>query len=556
MPQEGEHLRLLQEKRREWFIERCGCEPWFTVWRYVYVPERMGSLWCYLAPVAEAESSLRKPNFNSAPRRFDPGFDEAEDGFRYERYGNAHGFETLIHHRSWDGLHPSDVEIAEEYRLFHNLFRDGEGNFSRVIDRGASDEVVVRFGEDGSIDFSLKPLRRYLAAKQCAIVVGVDWREYSDVELSELGLADRDEELARGDSWTYMLGFGDAPGFDHHAFSRLLGKKVLLPPPIEIADIWPYEREKDTKYEDFMIGVDENGDPITYSCEPDSLGSYFDPPGRNVPHYLTEVHFRREVLDRYYERPDRYRVEDGMLWCGSLWNLSIDNDHPSHVVVYLGDLGRDLPEPERPHWKLHNVPPDELLESETSFRRNRLAQFADPKSPDLLFPRALDRTNAAWEKRFGWPLFKALRGEDELESNRLRIPLVDTVGAFDEQVRLLAKLTVESIDGRVGDLAPVESTDSKPGLIIQLRRALVAEGADPSTSENVERVLKLIHELNNGVRHRKGKRWTAATEAIGLPTTPRPAAFSTLLAEVLKAMELVSLFAGAVETREPRTESG
>src|SRR5207248_11179692 len=117
-------------------------------------------------------------------------------------------------------------------------------------------------------------------------------------------------------------------------------------------------------------------------------------PDHSIPHYLTPVHFRREVLGRYFDRPDRYRVDDGLLWCGTLWNLQIDNDHPDHVVVYLGDLGRDLPKAERPHWRLHNIPPDGPAESETSFRRNRLAQWTDPASPDLILPRRLRELNS------------------------------------------------------------------------------------------------------------------------------------------------------------------
>lgn len=53
-------------------------------------------------------------------------------------------------------------------------------------------------------------------------------------------------------------------------------------------------------------------------------------------------------------------------------------------MVFLGDLGRDLPSSERDYWRTFNVAPAGRM-SETAFRRSILGQFTDPKSPDLQF---------------------------------------------------------------------------------------------------------------------------------------------------------------------------
>ena len=60
-------------------------------------------------------------------------------------------------------------------------------------------------------------------------------------------------------------------------------------------------------------------------------------------------------LQKYYAEPNRYSVESGIIRCGTLWSLYIDNESSEYVVAYLGDLGRDLPSREQKHWKTYNI---------------------------------------------------------------------------------------------------------------------------------------------------------------------------------------------------------
>jgi hypothetical protein len=39
----------------------------------------------------------------------------------------------------------------------------------------------------------------------------------------------------------------------------------------EKCGIWPYEEEK--QYAEFIIGFDENGEPVSYTCNPEVLTS-------------------------------------------------------------------------------------------------------------------------------------------------------------------------------------------------------------------------------------------------------------------------------------------
>lgn len=108
------------------------------------------------------------------------------------------------------------------------------------------------------------------------------------------------------------------------------------------------------EYLDYIIGIDEYGEPKSYTSNPDKLSNYFGAnPG--APHYLTPVFFKKEVLQRYLSRPDIFSVEAGYLRCQCLWGIEIDNEHKDVVSVYLGDLGRDLPTQEQAHWKQYNI---------------------------------------------------------------------------------------------------------------------------------------------------------------------------------------------------------
>ncbi len=46
----------------------------------------------------------------------------------------------------------------------------------------------------------------------------------------------------------------------------------------------------------------------------------------------------------------------------------MDNDHADRVIVFLGDLGRDLPKASEDYWHSFNIAPDSKL-SETGYRR-------------------------------------------------------------------------------------------------------------------------------------------------------------------------------------------
>lgn len=263
--------------------------------------------------------------------------------------------------------------------------------------------------------------------------------------------------------------------------------------------MWPYE-EKDDYFPEFVFSYDDEGEEMRYSCNPDALANFF---GANpeAPNYLTPVHFRREVLQKYYDNPEKYSVEDGLLRCSGLWILRMDNDWPDRVVVFLGDLGRDLPKTERDYWRSFNVAPEGSM-SETGIRRAFLAEWADAQSPDLMFRHLYSQFMEDWQEYEGWALFREPVGSDADLLQQLRIPLSESQTEFEDSIGILAKLLTDGLnDKEIQNRLPSRVNNEKS--IGKLERWLRQEGY-----EHVDRDIKLLRDIqtlrSRIAAHRKG----------------------------------------------------
>ncbi len=233
-------------------------------------------------------------------------------------------------------------ELSEEFRLFHRLYHDRKTNeYIKICDNGT--EYVVASVEPHRISVRLKEIRQFLAIKEMYLSIQFDLKEYSTYTVDQLELENTDEDQ-RQDLTRWVLHHGSyQPKFKNNlSFSRLLGIHLIKPLPKEKSGLWGFSEEKEEQYAEFIIDVDEYGDAVTHTANPDALGNLF---GANpkAPQYLTPVHFRKEVLDKYYQQPGKYSISDSALGCGDLWVMYVDNHHTDKVCAWLGDLGRDMP---------------------------------------------------------------------------------------------------------------------------------------------------------------------------------------------------------------------
>ena len=514
---------ILQRDIRGKTIPQIGKGPWVSV--YAELGWASG-VFCALVPDTSAKDVLSTKDWELHKGDGGPeiGSDD-ESGHTYERISGPHGVEPLILHRSYDDVRPATLELSEEYRLFHNLFHDpSKGEFLRIMDDG-TEQVVARVKDD-HWELRLRDLRQYLAIRRMHLAVYFQvWRE-SAIPTADLP---RDElaEDVRDDTTCYAFeAFEDPAGkAGINTVSKTIGKKLVRPVSLEGCGIWPYDAER--SYESFIIGTDDDGQNFEHACDPEQLSNFF---GKNkgAPHYLTPVFFRRDVLTRYFASPSKYKIHDGRLQCASLWSVKIDNNHPDLVVVMLGDLGRDLPEGERLHWKAHNVAPDGAGISEVNYRRNVLGEWTDADASDLVFKAAYERLHDCWEARFGWRLFKPLHQADEHCLSALRRLTGEEQAEFDEQIKNLTKLIVDPLNVKAIQ-AQLPTRVENEASIAKLTRWLTQESA-PGAADHVDYLRALQAVRSKGSAHGKSSDYEKLWKKLGYEGR----ALSEVLDEILE----------------------
>jgi hypothetical protein len=313
---------------------------------------------------------------------FSRGCADGKEVVTYHPSGWFDGIRPLLLCRCFNGAFPQYFEVDQEFRLYHNLAEDKARAVLLQFDASGREVEVVRV-KANEVQCHLKHLRQFQAGTGLHLAVYVDSVRYSKIALADVPAEERErvetQDRARWRRNVAACDFKDG----YSTFSRALGKIILEPPAQEKAGIWPFREGNREKAVTFIIRVDEDGNEVEHTSDHKALANNFGAnPG--APHYLTPVHFRREVLAKYFAEPHRYEVSDGRLRCLGLWGCQIDNDLDSHVVVFLGDLGRDLPYEERLHWRQFNVAPSGGI-SRTNFHRSFLGVFAHAQTADLTF---------------------------------------------------------------------------------------------------------------------------------------------------------------------------
>lgn len=507
-----------QGRVRDWFME-LGSSIWLPLYLSIGSGVHHLAVYCALAPTEYRSRALSGPSWDLHIGDGQPGFSQAYDNAGgsitiYERFGSD-PVEPLVFVRTFHGVRADYSELSQEFCLFHNLYAEATARQLLKIDDAGTTSVAAHV-DDRDVRVLTSLVRQYQAARQLDLLLFIDSGNEYDPSLTVPA-----EQEWRDDLLNASLGGGDVLG---KPFTRFLATRVLPAPPMEHSGVWPFEREDD-HFPEFIIGITDLGEPIRFTCEPDRLANYF---GKNpdAPHYLTPVHFRREVLAKYYDRPDLYTVEDGYLRCGGLWGLRMDNDGPDTVVVFLGDLGRDLTQTERDYWRSFNVPPARPI-SESTFRRSFLAQFADAASSDHRFRIAYRDLQETWRRRFGWALYLDPQPGDAHLLDLVRRPLHDTDVELEEIVRTLTKLLVDSLNEAELVRALPPGLGGEKG-ISKFERWLQASQY-PHVTRDIAVLRNMQAVRSEGAAHRKGSKYEKTLDkAFG---TKRKAAAAEMLLE-------------------------
>lgn len=531
--------RLSQAELLEWLRRDLTLTDMITVYLSDSKDSYHRGIYCALIPSDQVERVLSRPSWDLSHGHGMPGavryHEDRVERVEYLRYGDDSGIEPLIIDREFHGMRDDYLELSEEFRLFHRLYHDKKQDQYIKFDSGGN-EILVAVVKQECVEIRLKELRQFLAIKEMYLAIQFDCREHSHHSLEELGLEEGGHANQRERLICWAHGFGDFHGIgSHRAFSRLLGKRLIDPLPKSKSGLWGFAEEPKKKHIEFVIGIDEAGDEITYTCNPDALANYF---GANphAPSYLTPVPFRKQVLDKYYQQPSKYSVEDSLLRCGSLWSMQLDNHHDDEVCAWLGDLGRDLPYEEQLHWRSHNVPREGRV-SETYFKRQLLAQFADSDRPDHLFKRSYNELETACAECLGWQLLLPLSTNDEHHFKCVRIPATDEQRDFDELVLGLTKILIDSLNEKqLNKLIPHEQQVDLTGSIARLEAAFTLCGIS-GASEHVSFLRKLQSLRSSSAAHRKGDNYKKIAKEFGVESQSLRIVFAGILQRAIVSLE-------------------
>ena len=465
---------------------------------------------------------------------------DRESPIKYFRWGvnqDEYGSEPLVIYRQFSKMKEDYLEISEEFRLFHNLYHDKETNIYIKID-DAGNETTVGIVKPDEVQIRLKEIRQFLAIKEMCLSLLFEFNEYSEYSLEELGPSEFERyDFRRKGAMCWSYDCWDIPVQNFQSISRLRGRKLIEPLPKSKSGFGDFAEEPE--YVEFIVDVDENGDEVCYTCNPYKL-KRISGENPDAPWDFTPVHFRKQVLNQYYNEPSKYTVKDSRVECG-VWGLKIDNHDSDKVCVMLRDLG-SLPYTEQLHWRAYNILPEGGV-SETFHRRMVRGEWASSDQPDILFKQSYEQLQKACEECLGWQLLKPLDPGDAYRLQRLRIFAVDEESHFKDSILDLANILIERLNEECLEvLIPVSEREGIKRGINRLEYVL-----DFRKVEDAEKYiifLRCLWDLRNtrSGSHREllgDSRYKRASAHFDLENLNRPEAFAKILEEAVQFLDFL-----------------
>lgn len=471
---------------------------WLAVVEHYFSDAKHGGIGCVLVPEDADVISLLEDTSWLGRDLGTVGIWNGEhfaDGLKGEDRSTV--VEFFAQARSAVGARLPAIEVSLPFLWYFDAFAvQGGWNY---LNRSGRDQELIRYvvtADSWRIEVRALEFRQFLAACHRKAVIQLDVvPKLAGAPFERVDSTFENDWAALDFCALHQPSMDDRP-----VFSRLVGQYVIDGCRNDRAPRFE-ERKLDREYPTFIYGVDhQSGTPLTHTCDPDELGTYFDKDNSRL-HYLTPIYFKREVLQPYAAEPLRYGLSTSRLSCLNLWGVAISINSAGLVEVYLGDLGRDLPSDDWGHWRTYNVPPDGHMD-EGRFRRDFLNQWAS--SVDVVgdLRRARDRAAQTSASVLGMPIWKSLDEETQAAFQSLIGPLNEDASSLGQPLLLLTKVLVDAIDPKPLKTALPGPPEPGERSLQLLRRYLDQQGDD----RDVTRILRELQAFRSsgGVAHLAG----------------------------------------------------
>lgn len=354
-------------------------------------------------------------------------------------------------------------------------------------------------------------------------------------EASDYALQEGWEQGDLRAKWTPVKG---DDGETVRAFLR--GFQIVRPPSPKA------EREalldgKRKQYSTFIAHDWKNKRIAEVSCDPSKLGNYFvDTPH---PYEISPAFFKREVLRRYQDDPDKYGIAHGNITCRSAWSLRFNTNEAGQVQVYLKDLA-SLPSAEQLYWKSFNEQPKGGI-SEATYRRDFLGEWYDEPEPLRDLKELLENFPTAQSPSGEVHVWHKPTGLDANLADRIHYLATASSKEWETEIVALDRLVVEGLNPTLKHLRRIADTlgvaHDKLGSITLLRDVLAARGVAPSTVNTIIEPLRELQSLRSKFgSHRKGSETSTIARDIRRKHKDLSAHYRSLIERLHSAMTALS----------------
>ncbi len=344
------------------------------------------------------------------------------------------GIEPFLFAKSFnysDG-HESYIDITEEFVLYFKLYERAENkqyrNYYFIDELGEMIEVIKV--EPSKIKIRLKYLKEYISIRKIYFSICFDFMRLSKQSLEEMKINIQEKEHS-GENYFYNYSIRHLDFIEPWRSQSFIHGKIIINPDetMNKGYLFDYENQE---YAAFITGFDKEGNEILQNCKKEK--------GKD----FTLTYFKREVLDKYYNEPNKYEV-DGWHVKSKFFILNIDNNVESYIPVFLDELSM-LPYKEQLHWKQYNISPRKGI-SHSYYKTMIEGEWVNhPETVDLFFKYKYEHINKKWEHQYGWKLFRPLSEEDYHIFTSLHLPSSNNVKSFCEQMLSITKIMIDRLN--------------------------------------------------------------------------------------------------------------
>jgi len=328
-----------------------------------------------------------------------------------------------------------EITPCSKFSSLYNLKRKSS-SYTRIDRMGNEVEVIKIDTNNGNtiMKVSTKYIRDFLTLSHMALVRIHSHQRIRNDEYSEEELVDKD------DQHFYKIMVANSVFLEsrEHGITRSLlrGIDVILPytnPINENRILGP----RPEPIIEFIIGRNDDGTNKTMNPKNAASSSIF----------LLPVCFNKDVLQKFYQKPEIYTISEGQIIRGPGYHLPYNNTPENSIMVYLGDLD-GLPLEELHYFQAYNIPCPKESITEDRFRRDFLAEFAEPEELEYHLKINLQELNEAFQNQFHFPLFKLNLPEVKEYIKQIRIPLTREKKEFKDVILAAEKVFIEAISSK------------------------------------------------------------------------------------------------------------